>query len=469
MKKFSLKFKLSISYALLALLLVASVSFISNIFFRGQFEQYMIREQETKNREVVSQVTQQMIHNTNTREREMALETVGVSALERGVIIKVYDTSGTTLWDATVHNGGFCRQMLQNMAAEMQSRSPSMKGYYKEVSFSLLSGVQKVGTVKIGYYGPFYYSANDADFIDTLNRVLFGVGMGALILAVLLGLTMAARISNPIAKVIGATKQIASGNYEDTVGNNSNTRELDSLIASINSLSARLRNQEALRKRLTTDIAHELRTPLAALQGNMEALIDGIWEPDKSRFESCHEEILRLSRLVSELERLSQLEDESSSMNLTQVNLRELADKAVKSFEAEILKKQIRLTTVGPPVEITADSDKISRVFINLLSNALKYTPDGGSIRIAVSKEKKNAVIKIADTGTGIAKEDIPYVFERFYRTDLSRSSQSGGAGIGLTIVKAIVQMHHGEITLESEPGKGTEFRIALPYQQPEQ
>lgn len=468
MKKLSLKYKLSMSYGFLALLLVASVSLISNLFLRSQFEQYVMRQQEEKNKEIVSQVSQQMIQNPSGKSRQQALETVGVNALERGVIVKVYDSTGSILWNAMVHNGGFCQQMLKNMAAEMQSRSPNFKGQYEEKSYPLYSGVKQIGTASIGYYGPFYYTSNDAEFINTLNRLLFLIGIGSLLLAALLGLYMSSRISSPIVRVIGAAENIAKGNYNDKIPSISSTEELDRLTASINRLSDELQKQEALRKRLTTDVAHELRTPLTALQGNMEALIDGIWEPDKERLESCLEEILRLSRLVSELQGLAELEGENSALKLSETNLRALAQRAVDSFQAETLKKQISVTVEGPSVVMQADSDKISRIFVNLISNAVKYTPNGGSVKINLSSGNGKVLIRVEDTGVGISQEDLPYIFERFYRTDRSRNSRTGGAGIGLTIVKAITEMHHGKISVQSEVGTGTKFEILLPTNYPQ-
>jgi two-component system sensor histidine kinase BaeS len=463
MKKLSLKYKLSMSYGFLALLLVASVSLVSNLFLRSQFEQYVMRQQEAKNKEIVSQISQQMIQNPSGNGRQQALETVGVNALERGVIVKVYDSSGSVLWNAMVHNGGFCQQMLKNMAAEMQSRSPNFKGQYEEKSYPLYSGVKQIGTASIGYYGPFYYTSNDAEFINSLNRLLLLIGIVSLLLAALLGFYMSSRISSPIVRVIGAAENIAKGNYNDKIPSESSTEELDRLTHSINRLSEELKNQEALRKRLTTDVAHELRTPLTALQGNVEALIDGIWEPDKERLESCLEEILRLSRLVSELQGLAELEGENSALKLSETNLKALAQRAVDSFQAETLKKQISVTVEGPSVVMQADADKISRIFVNLISNAVKYTPVGGSVKINFSQENENVIIRVEDTGVGISEKDLPYIFERFYRTDRSRNSRTGGAGIGLTIVKAITEMHHGKISVQSRVGTGTKFEILLP------
>ncbi len=465
MKTLSLRVKLSVSYGLLALLLVASVSLISNLFLRSQFEQYVIRQQDAKNREIVGQITQQMIQNPTGTGRRNALETVGVSALERGVIVKIYDLSGNTIWDATVHNGGFCQQMLKNMAAEMQSRSPNFKGQYEEKTYGLHIGIKKIGTVKIGYYGPFYYTANDAEFINTLNRVLLAVGLGSLFFAAMLGFYMANRISSPISHVIGEAENIAKGSYGNQIPVDTGTKELNQLTVSINRMSGELRDQEDLRKRLTDDVAHELRTPLTALQGNMEALIDGVWKPEKKRFQSCLEEILRLGRLVADLQRLAELENRNLPLNLSSVDLRKAAEKAVGSFQAETMKKRITTVVTGPPVVIQADADKLSRVFVNLLSNAVKYTPEGGRIHIGLSARDGKAFILVEDNGTGMDRKDLPFIFERFYRTDRSRNSRTGGIGIGLTIVKAIVEMHRGKISVWSEPEKGTRFEIVLPME----
>lgn len=460
--KYPLKWKLSLSYALMALVLVASVSLFSNLLLQNQFEEYIIRQQNSKNEDVVSQIAQQ--YNSSTKGFDpSALETIGMNALESGMIIRVSDTSGNVLWDAMVHNNGLCHQMLQSMAEDMQSRYPDFKGAYEEKNYSLKTDPVSAGSVTIGYYGPFYYTDNDAAFIDTLNRALFAIGIISLALAVFFGLYMARRISRPIAETIGAAEKIAKGNYKDKIEINSGTIELNRLIASVNSLSSELENQDLLRKRLTADIAHELRTPLSTLRGNIEALIDGIWQPDEKRLLSLHEETLRLSRLVTELERLAQLESENADLNKTKLDLKQLAEKTASSFDTQCLEKNIHMTVTGEAFSVLADSDKLRQVFINLISNSLKYTPNGGRVDIRISGEGELAKIQVEDNGVGISREDLPYIFERFYRADKSRSSLSGGAGIGLAIVKAIVSMHGGEIIVESEIDKGTCITFLLP------
>lgn len=459
--KRSLKWKLSLSYALTALLLVAAISFASNIIFRSQFEQYMIRQQESKNREIVAQVAQQF--TDGSAPGAQTLETIGVSALERGMIVKVTDASGAVLWDATVHNNGFCRQMLENMARDMRSRSPNFKGGYEEKSYPVLLGARRVGTVGVGYYGPFYYSDNDAHFINTLNRVLAAIGLCALLLAVFTGIWMASRISRPIARAIRAAEQIADGNYGGRIEADSGTLELNRLTASVNTLSEKLEDQESLRRRLTNDIAHELRTPLAALQGNLEALIDGVFAPDERRLEGCRQEVLRLSRLVSGLEGLARLEDAHAACRRERVDWKEQAEKAAAGFEAQLLKGGISATVSGESGIVSGDADKLRQVFVNLISNSLKHTPPGGRISIRFLRRENAVTAEVSDTGAGIPEKDLPFVFERFYRADPSRSSRSGGAGIGLTIVKRIVELHGGRVSVRSSPGNGTTFTIVLP------
>lgn len=460
--RYSLKLKLSFSYAIVALLLVAAISLFSNFFFQKQFEQYIMQQQEQKNRDIVTQLSLQ--YNGMTRSYSpFALETIGVTALEQGMIIRVTDASGAVLWDATVHNNGFCNQMLAGMAADMQSRYPNFEGAYEEKSYPVINGNDSAGEVVIGYYGPFYFSENDAAFIATLNRILLGVGAVSLLFAVFLGMWMARRISSPVAKATDAAEKIAKGDYSHKIGVDSGTKELYRLLESINSLSAELANQDHLRKRLTRDIAHELRTPLAALQGNMEALIDGVWQPDQRHFISCHEEILRLTRLVSDLERLAELEDDRKPLEKSVFEIKELCESTVEGFRSDFLKKNLAVSVEGEAGSVSADRDKLRQVLVNLLSNSLKYTPAGGKITVFVSGTPQKAAIRVEDTGTGISEEELPFIFQRFYRTDSSRSSRSGGAGIGLAIVKTIVELHGGALSAESEAGKGTAITVTLP------
>lgn len=469
-KKQSLRSKLSISYISIALICVLLISIITNVLLEKHFKDYVISNQERKNKDTVFLVSQ--MYNTENKDDEKwnikAIENICVRALEQGMIIKVTDLEGKVVWDATQHDNEACQKIIKHIADNMNKRYYSWQGGYEEKNYSLYKGLSKVGTIEIGYYGPYFFKDNDLEFINTINSVLISVGVFSLILSLIIGAFMAKRLSNPISRVISTAEMISKGYFGDRTKEQSNTREISQLTETINNLAETLEKQELLRRRLTADVAHELRTPLATLQSHMEAMIDGIWKPDSTRLKSCHDEIIRINRLVGDLEKLARYESENIILNKTKFNLTDLARSITNNFESEFKNKNIDIRffgkdEAGNDLFVSADKDKISQVIVNLLSNALKYTPEGGSTEVSV-KEAENAVeIRVRDTGYGIPPEDLPYIFERFYRADKSRNRITGGAGIGLTITKSIVEAHQGKIEVISKLGEGSEFIVILP------
>jgi two-component system sensor histidine kinase BaeS len=461
--KYSLRSRLSLSYAVVALLLVAAVSFATNFLLESEFKRYIIRQQEARNREIVNMIGRQYEKADGSWNVEV-IENIGVSALEQGLIVKVTDKNGETVWDATTHNSGLCAAMIAHMSENMASRYPNFKGAYAVESYPALQDYEEAGLVEIGYYGPYYFNDSDLAFITTLNRLLVWAGLISLIAALLFGAFMARRLSVPITRVIGAARQISKGYFGGRITEKSNTREISQLISSVNQMSEALEKQEALRKRLTADVAHELRTPLASLQGYLEAMVDGIWTPDTERLKGCHEEIVRISRLVSDLEKLARYEGEELQLNKTRFDLYEAVRHIVHSLEVDFAKKGVSLRYSGGKAEIYADRDKMSQVVVNLLSNALKFTPSGGSVEVEVGETGEGIFLCVSDTGIGISQDDLPNIFERFYRADKSRSRASGGSGIGLAIVKVVISAHMGSVSVQSEPGKGAAFRVFIPF-----
>ena len=263
--------------------------------------------------------------------------------------------------------------------------------------------------------------------------------------------------------VIDAAQAIGKGMYESRIRTKSSTTEIVQLSDTVNQLAESLESQESLRKRLTGDVAHELRTPLATLQTHLETMIDGVWEPTVQRLESCHEEILRISRLVADLEKLAQYESETLVLDKTELPAESFLIRLMQTFETTFIQKGIHYHIDCDDSILYADKDKLSQVVINLISNALKFTAADGTITVKVRKEKNQVSLQISDTGTGIPERDLPHVFERFYRADVSRNRTTGGSGIGLTLVKAIVEAHGGDISVASEEGKGTTVLIHLP------
>jgi len=462
MKPISLRKKLTLTFLMIALLSLAFVGLFANVSFGKQFEDYALSRLNQTIDKTVNQVTDLYVRDGEKWDIA-SLEETGMAMLIDGIILRVTDQSGLVVWDAQVHNNGMCIRILENMAQNMESYQANFQGGYEEQSFPAVVNGKEVGTITVGYYGPYYFNEADLQFLGSLNRILLIAGAVSLGACVLLGAYLARRLSKPITDVIAATGKIAEGNYSDRLTHAENTAELVALSHSVNSLAASLESQESLRKRLTADVAHELRTPLTTLQSTVEAMLDGVWAADEPRLASCREEILRLNKLVDELSTLSRYESESLRLDTVVFDLQELCAQTVHNFEVAARQKGVSLTCSGEAAVVSADRDKIGQIIINLLHNALKFTPAGGSITLETRCEADRAIFRIRDTGCGIAPEHLPFIFERFYRADPSRTRETGGSGIGLAIAMAIARAHGGEIRVNSTLGQGSEFELSLP------
>ncbi|MCY6369896.1 sensor histidine kinase [Clostridium ganghwense] len=456
----SLRRKLTFSHMFVAIVCVLLISIVANNFLERQFQNYIIQTIERKSNDIVSAIRQQ--YNLDDEWNSIRIESIGVDALENGFIISVENLEGKIIWDANIYNNGKCESIIEHMAQNMRQKYSNWQGEYKENQYDILSNSQKVGNVKIGYYGPFYYNDNDMLFLDTLNKIIITVGVVSLLIAVILGVIIASGVSRPISRVIDTAENISNGKYDERIKGKSDIKEINKLTTSINHLAKTLQEHEMLQKRLTADVSHELRTPLTTLQSHMEAILDGVWEPTMDRIKSCHEEIIRINRLVSDLEKLSIYEDENFVLHKSQFDISEVIKNIILNFQSQSLDKNIEIEAKCEKQMIFADKDKISQVCINLISNALKYTLQGGKIEVRLDKKKEFIELSVKDNGIGIAESDIPYIFERFYRADKSRNRLTGGAGIGLTITKRIVEAHKGKINVESKVGKGTVFKVIL-------
>lgn len=462
MKPISLRMKLTITFLMIALLSLAFVGLFANVSFGKQFEDYAISRLNQTIDKTIRQVTDLYAHDGEQWDIA-SLDETGMALLVDGLILRVADENGTVVWDAQVHNNGMCIRILKNMAKNMQSYQANFQGGYEEQSFPAVFNGKTIGTITVGYYGPYYFNDADLQFLSALNRILLIAGAVSLAACILLGAYLARRLSKPITDVIAATSKIAEGNYSDRLTHAENTAELVALSHSVNSLAASLESQESLRKRLTADVAHELRTPLTTLQSTVEAMLDGVWATDEAHLTSLREEILRLNKLVDELGKLSKYESEAMSLNKEVFDLQELCAQTVRNFENAAQQKGVSLTCSGEAAVVFADKDKIGQIIINLLHNALKFTPSGGTVPIETGIQGKMAVLRVRDTGCGIAPEHLPFIFERFYRADPSRARETGGSGIGLAIAQAIAKAHGGEIRVESVVNMGSIFTVVLP------
>lgn len=458
----TLRFKLISSFLLVTLISVTVIGVFANVILENQFKKYVISNLRQKNEELVTTLEDRYSAWGN-RWDISGIENVGMNALGDGLIIRVNASDGAVVWDAMTHNSGMCAALLQNMAKNMRGRSLGVNSGYTEKSYPVVVDGSTVGTVTVGYYGPYFYTDNDVSFLNTLNLLLFVAAAITGSLSLILGTYMAKRISEPISRVIRTAEQVSNGNYNDRVDESSDTREIVELTDTINALAGTLGKYALLRKRLTADVAHELRTPIANLQSHLEAMIDGIWRPDTYRLKSCYDEVVRLSGIVGDLETLARYDGENVMLHKELFDLSELVKTVFSEFENEFRKKEIDFALCLTEQRIKADQNKIAQILVNILSNALKYTNEGGRVDVVLSGDANNVQISIKDTGIGISPEDLPFIFERFYRADKSRNRATGGSGIGLAITKSLVEAHGGTISVASCPERGSEFTVWLP------
>jgi signal transduction histidine kinase len=267
------------------------------------------------------------------------------------------------------------------------------------------------------------------------------------------------RFAAPLGDLIDAAESIEAGNYGVRVRARG-PRELRSLATAFNSMSGRLESSERERRRLLADVTHELRTPLTIMQGNLEALLDGVYPADPAHLEPILDETRVLSRLVDDLRTLSLAEAGALTLHREPTDVGQLLTDSVASFRIQADAAGIELATAldGVLPQSELDPVRMREVLSNLLSNALRYTPRGGTVRVGASVADGKLRVSVRDSGPGIAADALPHIFDRFYKSDESR-----GAGLGLAIAKSLVVAHGGEIEATSEPGQGTEMRFTFP------
>jgi signal transduction histidine kinase len=304
------------------------------------------------------------------------------------------------------------------------------------------------------------------EFRQGFYEALAWAGLAALAVAGIVSLFISRGLVAPIKAMRAASQRVADGHYSERVPW-SGSDELGELAGSFNTMAEKLEKVETLRRRLIGDVAHELRTPLTAIKGSMEGLVDGILPASPETFEQVAAEADRLSRLVDDLQEISRVEAGAINLDLQVVSLSDLVEAARKRlgevYKAKGVHLDIRLSGRLPLVQ--GDKDRLLQVLINLLNNSLQYTPAGGTVTISGERQGRDVTVQVTDTGIGIPPEHLPFIFDRFYRVDSSRSRRGGGgSGIGLTISKYLVEAHGGRIWAVSPgEGQGSTFSFTIP------
>ena len=306
--------------------------------------------------------------------------------------------------------------------------------------------------------------------VDRVNGAIVVGGLIALAAALAIGFITFRIITRPIDQLTLAAQSLAHGDLTTRVTVDDHpTRlgsdELSELGSAFNTMADNLQQAEQLRRDMTADIAHELRTPLSVIRANLEAMIDGVYPADADHIHTTLDQANLLSRLIEDLRTLALAEAGQLQLVTRPADVTKLISSTLASFETQAKTQHLTLTAnieAGLPV-IELDPDRIKQALAILIANALRYTPANGSISVNARRESDHLLIEVSDTGSGIAPDDLPHVFERFYRADKSRSRAGGGSGLGLAIAKSIIEAHTGTIEARSEAGQGTIMRIELP------
>jgi two-component system sensor histidine kinase BaeS len=438
---------------LILLLTVMAVALSAAIVLRGfivnDFRRYIDGESQDRIQRVIAQLEGGYdLHGAWERD-QLAAELSW--ALQMGIETRVYDSAGRLILD-TREAIGLLKPLMRKRVLEVSGYEPGSpeSGF---VSHPLFLKGAEVGRLDVRLLNPL----KDDYFISSSNRFL-AVSIAILgVVALLLSLVASRRLANPVLELADAVGDIAAGDLTRRVAVHGHD-EIGKLGNSFNRMAESLEAQEKLRRRLVSGAAHELRTPLAIISGELEGMIDGVLPTSRQGLQSMHDEAARLTTILNGLDDLTRAESSVLSLQRESILLKPFLSAITGRFERLFAEKSAVLLLDCPDgLRLHADPDRVSQIIINLLTNALKAIHTGGRVTIIASGQENADCLVITDNGTGIAEEDCAHIFERFFR------GAGGGLGLGLAIVKELVAAHGGEITVKSSPGEGTSFKIVFP------
>ena len=463
MKSKSLRFHFLLLYVFLAVISGIVVPVLCVRLSANAFRDYQIRRRQEDIENLADSLTRLYNEEGGKWQRRRILDILHPAPQWTGMKITLTDSNNNEIISIRPN------QMMPPRRRTHESENESEHESGNEISSRniehitiKLGRVKTIGTLDIERRIP--SGRFEFNYLSYLLRYTLAGALLTIIAACVFGFIVAGRLSRPVIRAIERTKKIAAGDYdvhEETglVG----IRELDALTKGVEYLGRSLSGQETLRRRLMTDVAHELRTPLTVAITQIEAIADGILDASPERLNKCVDEMKRLGELIGNVEALSRLEGEAVTIHKENTDMKKFLEYAVESFTPVFTKANIELSAeLEDNIACEIDRDKFKHIIDNLMSNALRYTNSGGKVKVKLCRKNHDAVIEVSDTGIGISQEDLPNIFERFYRADESRTRVTGGSGVGLAIVKAAVDAHGGKITVESVKGEGSTFRIIL-------
>lgn len=458
--------RMTISFACTAIMTVLVLVCVLGVVWTNQFQTYTRENMQKTAQAMASTLSQAYAASGGWTEDSLdVLRDYASSVGDVGV--QLQDAHGNVLYDDSAAS------QIQNKGHEI---NPLQGEDYPFVSADvILSDGTRVGTVEFwAMSSDAFLTKTDTTFRTNSYGAIFTAGIAAIVLASIIGYFASRALTKPIKRITSTAQQIRNGDLSARTGLTGDD-EIGRLGETFDDMATTLEKDIKLEHRLTSDVAHELRTPLMAMQATVEAMQDGVLPADDEHLATVAIEVRRLSRLVDAMLKLSRMENGKTPLRIERCDVIALASGLV-TYQAQLfsdngLDLNFSNETGHDELYAEIDPDLIREALVNLMSNALRYTPEGGKVLVSVGKTRNEVLISVQDTGIGIAKEDIPRVFSRFWRSDASRERVAGGLGVGLALTKEIVDRHNGKITVDSELGVGTKFTLCLPvtHQTPRQ
>lgn len=440
--------RLAAAFAGVGIAAAAITAILVNVLFGSRFTGYLEGQQRQVQRELVGALVDayQSAGGWDT-ERLRSLDGL---ALTEGGTMRLLDAAGATVWNPSAGPAGRMASIHRAMMGNPPLGPPT------ELPIRVDDVVVGTAIVRVPVVGVL---PEDVAFRSSVNRTLLFGGLAAAIVALSLGFVLARRATAPARELTRAARALASGDHAERVDFDAKD-ELGEMARAFNAMADTIEKEDELRRSFASEVAHELRTPLAILQTQVEGMQDGVVAADDAALESLHEETLRLSRLVADLETLASAEAAGFSLRKQEVHLGALLQDIATEFRGAYTAEDVALETSVDDAIVDVDPMRMRQVVSNLLSNALKFTPPGGSVRIGSEVRPGEVRIRVSDSGHGITEEDLPRVFDRFFR---GHGVRAGGSGIGLAVARELVLAHNGTIDVASTVGRGTVFTVRLP------
>lgn len=440
--------RLAAAFAGVGIAAAALTAILVNVSFESRFTSYLEEQQNARQQQLVAGLVDsyERMGGWDTGD----LRALGSLALMDGGTFRLLDADGRTVWEPSAGEGG----RLAQLHRQMMGSGP----LGREQPMSIRVDGEVVGTAIVRLPTPGLLP-QDISFRSSVNRMLLVGGIAAGLAALLAGSVLARRATAPARELTRAAKAVAAGERSERVDFDS-PDELGEMANAFNAMADTIEEEDRLRRAFAAEVAHELRTPLTVLRTQIEGIQDGVVEPSSPALASLHEETLRLTRLVEDLETLASADAAGFSLSRAPTQLRDVLEGSVAEFADPFAARDVHLSVDLDDVEVVADAMRVRQVIANLLSNALKFTPEGGMVRLRLGLVGTDAVISVSDTGPGVPPDELPRVFDRFYR---GRGVRARGSGIGLTVARELVLAHGGEVRVVSEPGHGAVFEVRLP------